>query len=59
MIHILLEHYYDPRYDHARLEYEGKFFDIVADNPSEAAEKLVALMEELSFYPNKIVKNHF
>jgi tRNA 2-selenouridine synthase len=59
MIHILLEHYYDPRYDHARLEYEGKFFDIVADNPSEAAEKLVALMEELSFYPNKIVENHF
>ena len=59
MIQILLEHYYDPRYDHARLEYEGEFFDIVADNPGDAAEKIAALLEKLSFHPSRTIAKHF
>ncbi|MFZ7944370.1 MULTISPECIES: tRNA 2-selenouridine(34) synthase MnmH [Bacillaceae] len=51
MILILLEHYYDPRYDHARQEYEGEFFDIVAENPLDAATKIAAQLDELSFLP--------
>jgi len=51
MILILLEHYYDPRYDHARQEYEGEFFDIFAKNPVDAAVKIAAKLDELSFHP--------
>jgi len=51
MILILLEHYYDPRYDHARQEYEGEFFDIFAKNPVDAAIKIAAKLDELSFHP--------
>jgi tRNA 2-selenouridine synthase len=51
MILLLLEHYYDPRYDHARQEYEGQFFDIFAENPSEAAEKIMVKLEELRLQP--------
>ncbi|MGG3564530.1 tRNA 2-selenouridine(34) synthase MnmH [Neobacillus rhizosphaerae] len=51
LIRILLEHYYDPRYDHARQEYEGDFYDIFADNPVDAAEKVEKKLTELSFRP--------
>jgi tRNA 2-selenouridine synthase len=51
MIRILLEHYYDPRYDHAKQEYEGEFFEIYAEHPSDAAEKIAAKLNQLSFYP--------
>lgn len=40
LIRILLEDYYDPRYDYKRQEYEGDFVDIFADEPKEAAEKI-------------------
>lgn len=33
LIEILLIHYYDPRYKHALLEYEGHFNEIDADDP--------------------------
>lgn len=33
LIEILLVHYYDPRYNHALLEYEGPFEDIDSDHP--------------------------
>jgi tRNA 2-selenouridine synthase len=59
MIQILLEHYYDPRYDHARLEYEGEFFDISAANPVDAADKITVLLEKLSFHPDLAIKSHF
>jgi tRNA 2-selenouridine synthase len=49
MIQILLEHYYDPRYDHARLEYEGEFFDIMAVNPVDAANQITGLLEKKLF----------
>ncbi|ETI67917.1 tRNA 2-selenouridine(34) synthase MnmH [Neobacillus vireti] len=48
MIKILLESYYDPRYDHARQEYEEDFIDIFADNPLDAAQKIEAKLEELA-----------
>ncbi|WHY75653.1 tRNA 2-selenouridine(34) synthase MnmH [Neobacillus sp. WH10] len=51
MITILLEQYYDPRYDYARQEYEGEFFDIFAENPIDAAVKISAKLDELSFQP--------
>lgn len=51
LIPILLEFYYDPRYDHARQEYEKEFIDIFADTPLEAAEKISEKLEELAFQP--------
>ncbi|WP_042355416.1 tRNA 2-selenouridine(34) synthase MnmH [Bacillus rubiinfantis] len=51
MIPLLLEHYYDPRYDYARMEYEREFIDIYADNPGDAVEKIILKLEELSYYP--------
>lgn len=51
LIPILLEYYYDPRYDHARLEYEQEFIDVFAENPLEAAEKIIEKLEELAFQP--------
>ncbi|WP_066313459.1 tRNA 2-selenouridine(34) synthase MnmH [Bacillus sp. FJAT-29814] len=51
MILLLLEQYYDPRYDHARQEYEGEFFDIFAENPGEAAVKITKKLEELRLQP--------
>jgi len=57
MIRNLLEHYYDPRYDHAKQEYEGEFIEIFADNPVEAAEKIAGVLKELYFYPNAFTSN--
>ncbi|MFP5115097.1 tRNA 2-selenouridine(34) synthase MnmH [Bacillaceae bacterium C204] len=57
MIRILLEHYYDPRYDHAKQEYEGEFVEIFANNPVEAADEIAAKLTELSFHPN-VLKNN-
>ncbi|MGJ7909579.1 tRNA 2-selenouridine(34) synthase MnmH [Neobacillus sp. LXY-1] len=57
IIPILLEHYYDPRYDHARQEYGGTFYDIYAENPEDAAEKIAIKLEELSFHPTMTLKN--
>ncbi|WP_226642044.1 tRNA 2-selenouridine(34) synthase MnmH [Mesobacillus subterraneus] len=34
LIEILLVHYYDPRYNHALLEYKGPFTEIDADDPN-------------------------
>lgn len=59
MIRILLEHYYDPRYDHARQEYEGEFFEIFAEDPMDAAEKIAAKLDELILQPNSILNNQF
>jgi tRNA 2-selenouridine synthase len=57
MIRILLEHYYDPRYDHARKEYEGEFFEIFADDPVDGAGKIAAKLDELSFQPKLATNN--
>jgi tRNA 2-selenouridine synthase len=34
LIEILLVHYYDPRYNHALLEYDGPFKEIDSDDPN-------------------------
>lgn len=47
MIGILLEYYYDPRYDYATLEYEGKFIDIYADDSNDASIKVMAEVDKL------------
>ena len=57
MIQILLEHYYDPRYDHAKKEYEGDFFEIFAENPVVAADKIASKINELSFLPTRKLNN--
>ncbi|MBT2656235.1 tRNA 2-selenouridine(34) synthase MnmH [Bacillus sp. ISL-18] len=51
MISILLNHYYDPRYNHARQDYIGEFIDIFAEDPIDAADKITAKLKELSFPP--------
>ncbi|WP_462411872.1 tRNA 2-selenouridine(34) synthase MnmH [Neobacillus sp. Marseille-QA0830] len=51
LIPLLLEHYYDPRYDYARQDYEGEFFDVFAENPEDAAEKIVIKLTELGYKP--------
>ncbi len=59
MIQILLEHYYDPRYDHARQDYEGEFFDIFAEDPIDAADKITTKLKELSVRPQLVLNNQF
>ncbi|MED4225962.1 tRNA 2-selenouridine(34) synthase MnmH [Neobacillus cucumis] len=51
MILTLLVHYYDPRYDHARQDYTGEFIDVFADNPVDAAERIITKLMELSIPP--------
>ncbi len=57
MIPLLLEHYYDPRYDHARQDYKGDFLNIFAENPADAAEKIALKLDELSIYPIREKEN--
>jgi tRNA 2-selenouridine synthase len=59
MIGILLEHYYDPRYDHARLEYAGGFIDLFAKNPVDAADQIVEKLDKLFLRPKLTIENHF
>ncbi|MCM2532002.1 hypothetical protein NDK43_05875 [Neobacillus pocheonensis] len=59
MIRILLEHYYDPRYNHARKEYEGEFIDIFAEEPNEAAEKIAIELKNTLFKRDKTLENQF
>lgn len=54
MIKILLEDYYDPKYDHKKQEYIGEFIDIYAESHQEAAEKIAAKLEALSIRPQLV-----
>jgi tRNA 2-selenouridine synthase len=54
MIGVLLEHYYDPRYDHATLEYDGNFIDVFADDFDDAGIKVMAEIDKL-MVKNKVV----
>jgi tRNA 2-selenouridine synthase len=47
LIGILLEHYYDPRYDHATLEYDGNFINVYADDFDDASIKVMAIINKL------------
>lgn len=59
MIAILLEHYYDPRYDHARQEYNGEFIDIVAKDPIYAANQIAKELDKLFSHSSLTIENHF
>lgn len=54
LVKILLEDYYDPKYDHKRQDYVGEFIDIYADSHKEAAEKIAEQLEALSIKPQFI-----
>lgn len=54
MIGILLEHYYDPRYDHATHEYDGKFINVYAEDYNEASFKVMAEIDKL-MDPKKVI----
>lgn len=54
LIPVLLEQYYDPQYDYKRQEYSGEFFDIFAENPLDAADKISFQLEKLSLKPQFI-----
>ncbi|SDL89105.1 tRNA 2-selenouridine(34) synthase MnmH [Bacillus sp. OK048] len=56
MIHILLEHYYDPRYDHATHEYDGDFIDIYADDSNDASIKVLAEIDKLMVKKNEVLE---
>ncbi len=59
MIGILLEHYYDPRYDYATHEYEGDFIDIYADDSNDASIKVMAVIDKLMGKKNEILEEKF
>jgi tRNA 2-selenouridine synthase len=44
---LLLEHYYDPRYEHKQSEYEGDFIEINTDDEDEAVNKIAEQLERL------------
>ena len=56
MIHILLEQYYDPRYDHATHEYEGDFINIYADDSNDASMKVMAAIDKLMVKKNEVLE---
>lgn len=51
MIGLLLEHYYDPMYNHKLDDYEGGFTDIYAENPSEASKLIENKLNRLQCLP--------
>jgi tRNA 2-selenouridine synthase len=52
MIQILLENYYDPRYDHKLQDYAGEFINIHANNSEDAVEKVINELNRLSMNPD-------
>lgn len=51
MIPILLEDYYDPKYDYKQQEYTSNFIDIFAESHDEFAEKIALELKKLSLNP--------
>lgn len=54
MIKGLLEKYYDPMYTYKRQEYAGEFFDILAENPLDAANQIAVKLDQLSLKPQYV-----
>ncbi|WP_147534876.1 tRNA 2-selenouridine(34) synthase MnmH [Bacillus marasmi] len=44
-IRLLLLYYYDPRYEHKQLEYEGEFLHINSDDEDDAVNQIAAKLE--------------
>ena len=51
MIGLLLEHYYDPMYNHKLDDYEGGFTEIYAENPKEGARIIENQLNQLQDLP--------
>lgn len=49
LIKVLLESYYDPRYLHKQMDYNGEFVSVNTDNQDEAVNQIVAKIDLL--YP--------
>ncbi len=52
VIGILLEYYYDPRYQYKQHEYKNKFNSIDADNLEEAVKEIEGLLHKAGFSRN-------
>ena len=50
VIQILLEDYYDPRYAHKQLDYQGEFYHIEADNADDAVEEILTFLQSKSAF---------
>lgn len=46
-IRLLLLYYYDPRYEHKQLEYEGEFLHINSDDEDKAVIQIAAKLDEV------------
>ncbi|NMD69959.1 tRNA 2-selenouridine(34) synthase MnmH [Bacillus sp. DNRA2] len=46
-IRLLLLYYYDPRYEHKQLEYEGEFIHINSDDEDEAVKQIALKLDEV------------
>ncbi|MFV9510864.1 tRNA 2-selenouridine(34) synthase MnmH [Tepidibacillus sp. LV47] len=46
VVKILLEHYYDPRYQYATNQYEGPFFKVNSDHLENAVEQISQFIHE-------------
>jgi tRNA 2-selenouridine synthase len=56
LIKILLEDYYDPRYDFSTSEYEGNFKEIDAEYLELAVEEIEKFIKALNLEPNQTVQ---
>lgn len=57
MIRILLDQYYDPRYEHKLQDYEGDFIELVAEDIKDAATKVAHELEKATFVPTTVTSN--
>lgn len=46
-IRLLLLYYYDPRYEHKQLEYEGEFYHINSDDVDDAARQIAIKLDKV------------
>lgn len=54
IISLLLVHYYDPRYDHKRLEYHGDFIDIDANDIDQGVMQIENILTNLGYGPEMV-----
>ncbi len=51
-IKLLLEFYYDPRYQHKQLDYEGEFIQIATDDSEHAAKIIAGKLDKIFTTPH-------
>ena len=47
LIRLLLENYYDSRYQHKQMDYQGDFFTINTDNQTDAVEQVITKIDHV------------